>query len=273
MTVSQAPSRVMPSNGSTTTDPTSRWSARTRWCSTPARSGGASVIPPVLSGIEGAEPAVVEHERVAALDAHLWTYADESFLHHAAEGDGAGQPIYLTDKEENPNRANVRFFVDGAPLGDLSGCDRAVVIFDGNDSAAVFAEAVSIPETSMLGTDGEGFKVMMEVVLPIFNAMTAGVAVGLMESAVARTASHVAGAKYEHLGASIADLPTIRNYLARMRCKTDMAKTLLDDTLTALDKGEQKIKRAAPDVDLLAFLREHTAGRDKAKGTESVALN
>jgi alkylation response protein AidB-like acyl-CoA dehydrogenase len=107
----------------------------------------------------------------------------------------------------------------------------------GNDSAAVFAEAVSIPESTMLGKDGEGFKVMMEVVLPIFNVMTAGVAVGLMESAVARTAQHVGGSKYEHLGASIADLPTIRNYLARMRCKTDMTKTLLDDTLTALETG------------------------------------
>ncbi len=78
-------------------------------------------------------------ERVAALDAQLWTYSDESFLPHAAEGDGLGQPIYLTDKEENPNGAVVRFYVDGAPLGELSGYQRAVVIFDGNDPNAVEA--------------------------------------------------------------------------------------------------------------------------------------
>jgi DNA polymerase-3 subunit chi len=76
-------------------------------------------------------------ERVAALDAHLWSYADESFLPHAAEGDGVGQPIYLTDKEVNPNGAAVRFFVDGAAIGSLEGYQRAVIIFDGNDPAAV----------------------------------------------------------------------------------------------------------------------------------------
>jgi alkylation response protein AidB-like acyl-CoA dehydrogenase len=107
----------------------------------------------------------------------------------------------------------------------------------GNDSAAVFAESASIPEANLLGKDGEGFKIMMEIVLPIFNMMAAGVAVGLMESAVARTAPHVAGSKYEHLGATLADLPTIRSYLARMRCQTDMAKTLLFDTLGAIEAG------------------------------------
>ena len=107
----------------------------------------------------------------------------------------------------------------------------------GNDSAAVFAESASIPDANILGKDGEGFKIMMEVVLPIFNLMTAAVAVGLMESAIARTAPHVAGTKYEHLGAALADLPTIRSYLARMRCQTDMARTLLYDTLTALETG------------------------------------
>ena len=78
-------------------------------------------------------------ESVAALDAQLWTYADESFLPHTAEGDGLGQPIYLTDKAENPNRAQVRFFVDGAAVSDPVGYERAVIIFDGNDPAAVEA--------------------------------------------------------------------------------------------------------------------------------------
>ena len=41
-------------------------------------------------------------ERVAALDAHLWTYKNEAFLPHAAKGDArfaehaASQPIWLT---------------------------------------------------------------------------------------------------------------------------------------------------------------------------------
>ncbi len=107
----------------------------------------------------------------------------------------------------------------------------------GNDSAPVTAEDAVIPEANMLGKDGEGFKIMMEVVLPIFNVMAAGVSVGLMESAVARTARHVKATKYEYMGATLADLPTIRGYLARMRCQADMARTLLMDTLEAMEKG------------------------------------
>jgi alkylation response protein AidB-like acyl-CoA dehydrogenase len=58
-----------------------------------------------------------------------------------------------------------------------------------------------------------------------------------MESAVQRTAQHASGARYAHLGSALADLPTIRNYIARMRVKTDLARTLLGDTIVALESG------------------------------------
>lgn len=77
-------------------------------------------------------------DRVAALDAHLWTYRDESFLPHGTEG--TDQPILLTVAESNDNGAEVRFFVDGVPAGSVEGYRRAVVVFDGNDPTAL-AEA------------------------------------------------------------------------------------------------------------------------------------
>jgi alkylation response protein AidB-like acyl-CoA dehydrogenase len=40
-----------------------------------------------------------------------------------------------------------------------------------------------------------------------------------------------------HLDSSLADLPTIRAYLARARIKTDMVQTLLDDTVAAIGAG------------------------------------
>src|SRR5436189_192999 len=64
-----------------------------------------------------------------------------------------------------------------------------------------------------------------------------------MEAAVRGTAEHAAGARYEHLDSRLADLPTIRNYVARMRIKTDMARTLLDDTLSAVDTGRADLGR------------------------------
>jgi alkylation response protein AidB-like acyl-CoA dehydrogenase len=78
---------------------------------------------------------------------------------------------------------------------------------------------------------------MMSVVLPWFNVMNASVSAGLMESAVARTAKHVAATKLEHAGASLADLPTLRAFVARMRIKTDQTKALNADTLVAIATG------------------------------------
>ena len=77
--------------------------------------------------------------RIEALDSHLWTYADDSFLPHGSARDGAldRQPIVLTAGEDNPNGAEVRFLVDGAGHSDLSAYARAVFLFDGRDDAAV----------------------------------------------------------------------------------------------------------------------------------------
>lgn len=78
-------------------------------------------------------------ERMQALDAHLWTYRDDSFLPHGTvpDGDAPMQPVCLTCGPENPNGASVRFLVDRAEPPDLSGYDRAVFVFDGRDEEAL----------------------------------------------------------------------------------------------------------------------------------------
>jgi alkylation response protein AidB-like acyl-CoA dehydrogenase len=107
----------------------------------------------------------------------------------------------------------------------------------GNDSAPVTAAGVVVPEGNRLGADGGGFGAMMEIVLPVFNVLNAACSVGLMEAAIARTAAHVAGVRFEHSGQAIADLPTVRAYVAKMRTRADMARALWLDTLTALEGG------------------------------------
>ncbi|MGH7045359.1 MAG: DNA polymerase III subunit chi [Stellaceae bacterium] len=80
-------------------------------------------------------------ERVAQLDALLWTYDEASFLPHgsARDGNAAGQPIWLTDGDENPNGASMVVLVDGVAAGDLSAFTRCADLFDGNDPDAVAA--------------------------------------------------------------------------------------------------------------------------------------
>jgi DNA polymerase-3 subunit chi len=79
-------------------------------------------------------------ERIEALDAHLWTYKDDSFLPHGTtrEPDAREQPVLLTSNDGNPNAADVRFLIDGADLPvDANAYQRIVLMFDGDDPDAV----------------------------------------------------------------------------------------------------------------------------------------
>ena len=81
-------------------------------------------------------------ERIEALDAHLWTYRDDGFLPHGTwrEAEAAAQPVLLTVDEGNPNAADVRFLIDGAPVpADPQSYRRIVLMFDGEDEEAVAA--------------------------------------------------------------------------------------------------------------------------------------
>src|ERR1051326_544664 len=77
-------------------------------------------------------------DRVEHLNALLWTYDESSFLPHgsARAGTAAEQPIWLTQGDDNPNRATMLVLVDGAEPGDLTPYARIADLFDGNDEAA-----------------------------------------------------------------------------------------------------------------------------------------
>jgi DNA polymerase-3 subunit chi len=104
------------------------------------------VIPVLLEKtLERGWRAVVEvgsAERAQALDAHLWSYRDDSFLAHGLVGGEADalQPILITTGTENPNGAVCRFFVDRAVPQSSAGYERIVFMFSGHDPDAV-AEA------------------------------------------------------------------------------------------------------------------------------------
>ncbi len=83
---------------------------------------------------------VTTEERLAALDDHLWTFTDESFLPHGTdrEAHAADQPILITLAGQNPNGASIRFLAEGADLPeDISAYQRIAILFDGNDVQAL----------------------------------------------------------------------------------------------------------------------------------------
>ena len=105
-----------------------------------------NVLPPLLEkSLERGWRVVVQStspERADALDAHLWTYRDDSFLPHATwrVNDVADQPIVLAVEAHNPNAAQVRFLIDNAALPeDSHSYERMVLLFNGDDSDALVA--------------------------------------------------------------------------------------------------------------------------------------
>jgi DNA polymerase-3 subunit chi len=99
-------------------------------------------------------------ERMAALDTHLWTYSEQTFLAHGtgANGHSDRQPIYLTVEDENPNRAEVLFLTGGAVPEDWSSprhleYTRIVLMFDGRDGEALSFARVAWKNAKSAGHD------------------------------------------------------------------------------------------------------------------------
>jgi DNA polymerase-3 subunit chi len=103
-----------------------------------------AVLPPLLEkSLARGWRVVVQggtEERIESLDAHLWTYRDDGFLPHGSwrDQDAALQPVLLTVNDGNPNAAQVRFLIDGAPMpAESAAYERIVLVFDGDDEVAV----------------------------------------------------------------------------------------------------------------------------------------
>lgn len=81
--------------------------------------------------------------KIHALDEALWTFRPESFLPHMVLSDQmdldelAEMPVLIADNDENPNSAQIRFFVEGAVPENPEGYERVVFMFNGHDPDAV----------------------------------------------------------------------------------------------------------------------------------------
>lgn len=80
-------------------------------------------------------------ERLDFLNGALWTVGKTSFIPHGSEKEGfeKDHPLWLTLKDENPNKAQFLIQTDGADSPSLSTYERCLDLFDGNDEDAVSA--------------------------------------------------------------------------------------------------------------------------------------
>ena len=159
--------------------------------------------------------------------------ARKSWVTSAAEADS----YVWSSKPMNADGASTLWLVDAKAGGLTVAAGFDGLGLRGNASSPITAQGVKLTIGDKLGEDGKGFDAMMGVVLPWFVSLNASCSVGLMEGALARAIAHVGATKHQHLGTSLADLPTIRAYLARARIRIDMTQGLLTDTLGAIATG------------------------------------
>ena len=127
----------------------------------------------------------------------------------------------------------------------------------GNASAPMTLDKVSVGPVRALTAEGKGLDMMLGVVLPLFQVGSAAVGIGIAEAALQATIGHVTHARFEDGNSSLADLPTLRAQIARMRIETDRARAHLGAVLDSLESP-------GPETQLLVL-------EAKASGTETAA--
>jgi alkylation response protein AidB-like acyl-CoA dehydrogenase len=105
----------------------------------------------------------------------------------------------------------------------------------GNASAPMELRECAISTERALCKPSDGFRTMLEVVLPWFNLGNAAISVGVAEAATQATTNHLTASRLEHLGMALADLPNLRARLAQMRIETDRARAHLVSVIDAIE--------------------------------------
>jgi alkylation response protein AidB-like acyl-CoA dehydrogenase len=143
----------------------------------------------------------------------------------------------------------------GTPGVEIAGPWRGLGM-RGNASRPMRFE-VLVRDDDRLGEPGGGFQLMMEAITPWFNLGNAAVSLGLARAAVDAAIAHARGARFQHTGETLADLPTIRAQLSRIALDLAMTQAYVEKTARSIAAPDDAttlhvlgIKAAANDMAL-----------------------
>ena len=153
--------------------------------------------------------------------------ADKSWVTSASHAD-----VYIVSSQapdaEGATESDLYAVDRNAPGVSITGRFEGLGL-RGNDSAPVRLD-VDVPVSARLGDAKAGFGLMMQVVLPWFSLGNSAVSLGLAQAALDRAVSHAAATRFEHLDSKLAELPTIRAYLAKSWTDLAAHRALLRET-------------------------------------------
>ncbi|HJX07998.1 MAG TPA: acyl-CoA dehydrogenase family protein [Actinomycetota bacterium] len=121
----------------------------------------------------------------------------------------------------------------------------------GNASAPM-TFSTPVGKLELLGEEGQGLDLMLGVVLPWFQLGQGAVSLGIAEGALKIAVGHVTTARLEHLGQTVADLPTVRARLGRSQTEVDALAGFLTDLAGRMAEGDA----TAPVLSAKAFANE-----------------
>jgi alkylation response protein AidB-like acyl-CoA dehydrogenase len=121
----------------------------------------------------------------------------------------------------------------------------------GNASAPMMFSS-PVGKLELLGVEGKGLDLMLGVVLPWFQLGQGAVSLGIAEGALKIAIAHVTTARLEHLGQTVADLPTVRARLGRSQTEVDALSGFLADLAGRMTLGDAN----APILSAKAFANE-----------------
>lgn len=108
----------------------------------------------------------------------------------------------------------------------------------GNASAPLEVRGLPLSPERRIGPPGGGFNVMMTVTLPWFALGSAACSVGIAGAALRAASEHAVRARFEHLGQTLADLPTVRARLATAAVRQMEARALTREVAAAVASGD-----------------------------------
>jgi alkylation response protein AidB-like acyl-CoA dehydrogenase len=173
--------------------------------------------------------------RARAQDGGVVIDADKSFATSAGEADSyvlaCGAPGV-----DNPLVTELYLVA-----GDAPGIEVAAP-FDGlgmraNASAPLRVRGLQVTADRRLGAPGAGFGLMLSATLPWFVLGSAACSVGVGGAALAAAIEHTGGARFEHLGSSLADIPGVRTRLAEAKIRHVQARAYLYSVAAAIEQG------------------------------------
>jgi DNA polymerase-3 subunit chi len=96
-----------------------------------------------------------DDKEIERMNKHLWSFKSDVFLPHGSTKDGHAekQPIWLTTKPENANKANVLILTQGTSDEAMDTYDLCCEMLDGRDSTAVEAARARWKDYQAAGFD------------------------------------------------------------------------------------------------------------------------